>query len=146
MASRAARSAFCMPCRRALKRDVVKTGQERVDRLSLRDETDLAVDRGVAMRAAAQDLDLAGGRRRKPASMWSSVVLPAPLGPSRPGDPGAEAEADVVDGDHVAVPAGGVRELDGRRERPGTGSAGADRGHAIARGRNRLRRHAGILR
>ena len=42
----------------------------------------------------------------------SSVVLPAPLGPSRPVTPAGEGAADVVDRDHVAVPARDVVDDD----------------------------------
>src|SRR5918996_6111226 len=38
--------------------------------------------------------------------------LPGPVRPEQAGDPGAEAEADVVDGDDVAVPAGDPVEDD----------------------------------
>ena len=76
-------------------------------------------------RPAAPATRTAPGRRPRagPAIRWSSVVLPAPFGPSRPVTPGAERERDVVDRDDVAVPARDVVELDGG-DAAGAGAAG----------------------
>ena len=51
--------------------------------------------------------------------MCSSVVLPAPFGPSSPVTPGPTRERDVVDGHDVAVPARDVFEHDRGRGRAG---------------------------
>ena len=47
--------------------------------------------------------------------MRSSVVLPAPFGPSRPGDAAVEGEVDVGEGAGAAVALADAGELDGAR-------------------------------
>ena len=47
--------------------------------------------------------------------MRSSVVLPAPLGPSRPGDAAVEGEVDVCEGAGAAVALADAGQLDGAR-------------------------------
>ena len=58
-------------------------------RLALGDQAERAVDRRVAPgRARRPTVTVPRDGARKPAIMCSSVVLPAPLGPSRPVTPG----------------------------------------------------------
>ena len=136
IAARAAASAVRQPWRLRVEADVLEARQERIDRLSFRHEPDLAVDRRIAGWGCGPGHGPCRRTARgSPASMCRSVVLPAPFGPSRPVTPAPEAEAQVVDGDDVAVPASGVDELDcgsaGRYCATGAG-AGARRAGAGA--------------
>ena len=70
--------------------DVLEAGQERVDGLAFRHQPDLAVDRRIACGLRPRTRTVPADGARKPASMWSRVVLPAPLGPSRPVTPATE--------------------------------------------------------
>ena len=116
-------------------------GQERIDRLALRDEADLAVDRRVAPGGLAADDDPAGRRPEQPGHEVEQGRLAGAVRPEQAGDPRAQPERDVVDRDDVAVPARDVLELDGGRrvERPGRArsrparDAARGSGHAPAR-------------
>ena len=106
---RAAAAAACSPSHALQPRigdHELAAGEERVDSLALRDEADAPVHLRVAARMARRaTVTLPDEGARKPATMCRIVDLPAPFGPSRPVMPPVEPEADVVDGDHVAVPA-----------------------------------------
>ena len=54
--------------------------------------------------------------RSWPVASCRSVLLPAPLGPSRPVTPGRDAERQLVQADDVAVPLRDAAELDDRRQ------------------------------
>jgi hypothetical protein len=120
--------------------DVVQAGEERVDRLALGNEPDLAVDRWVPVGAAAQNKDLTRGRGEEPGEHVQQGRLAGAVRAEQAGNPGAEREAHVVDGDDVAVPASDPPQLDGGRSRRGL------RGRHGGRRRSRGRRHAGNLR
>ena len=72
-----------------IEADELEAGQERVDRLALRDQAQVAVDGRFPPGPGSR-----GSRRRRrtgrrsPASRWRIVDLPAPFGPRRPVTPG----------------------------------------------------------
>ena len=120
----------------------------RMDRLAFGHQPDLAIHAPVT---PGRDTGHGHAARptaaSRPAMRCSSVVLPAPLGPSSPVTPADKREADVVDGDHVAVPARDVVDHDalgtgagvGGRRRSGPGTDAASAGGWVDRRRSFIR-------
>ena len=80
-------------------------GQEPVHRLAFGDQAQGAVHVGVAPRRPAVDPHLALRRGEEAGHHVQHRRLARAVGPEQPGDAGAEGHRDVVDRDHVAVPA-----------------------------------------
>jgi len=85
--------------------DELAAGEERVDRLALRDEAQVTVDRGITPGRPTADQHAPGRRPEEPREEVQDRRLAGSVRAQQTGDPRPEAEADVVDGDDVAVPA-----------------------------------------
>jgi hypothetical protein len=86
-------------------------------RFPLRDEADPAVPGRVTPGRLAEQGHPPGRRRQQAGDHAQDRALAGPVGTEQPGDPWAHLERDVVDGHHVAVPARGMDELEGRPDR-----------------------------
>ena len=90
------------------------------ERLLLRYQPELPGQTAIPARVVAEDANRALRRRRQPAEDANQCRLAGAVGPQQGGDPGADGEGDVGDGDEVAEPFGHVIDRDhgrGRRRR-----------------------------
>src|SRR6202034_3473530 len=93
-------------------------GEERVDRVALRDKADRAVEARIAPAGRALHGQLAARRREEPGDQAQHGRLPRSVRSEQAGDTRADGHRDVVDRDHVAVPARHVAQLDGAHSAP----------------------------
>lgn len=91
--------------------DELAAGEEVVHRLPLGDDADVLVDVLVAPDRLAVEGDAAGGGGQEAAHHVDEGGLSRSVGAEQAGDAGADRHGDVVDGDHVAEPAGDVVDV-----------------------------------
>ena len=110
--------------------DELAPGQEVVDRLALRHEPDGPVHDRISPCGLPGDQHPPGRRPQEPGKHVQDRRLAGAVGAEQARDARPEREADVVDGDDVAVPARDVVELDRRRSPAAEAFAGAVEGAA----------------
>ncbi len=120
--------------RRECRTQCCGAANHRGDRHPARRNRSGAATRARGLRALAVDQHAAAGRRSRPSSTSTSVLLPAPVGPTMPIDcPRVDREGDVFEGQRPARPRSETR-------RPRTPASTAASAATCSKGRGR--RHA----